>query len=202
MAETLSAQEQDQLQAAWSGTATPYSQIKESLAPDPGQYNFVFEELKPTMAKTKAGVKCYAIEVKVKFTGPPEVAQGPGSTYTRTMYVGGVKDPLAAQPDTRINNATLRWLKMAAKAAQVPCAVDQTDAALCASLLGKQISCRIDAHEYEDNGTKKTGYDFGRNPVPVGAVPAKLDGKKGSAGSEAVATAAAGGAPAQTAFAE
>lgn len=186
----LSPEQQAKLNSAFSGVVTPYSQVRETLSPDPGTYVMLFRGFKPDIAENGM----YVIEVDVKFLAPQEaVSDTPAGGAKRTLYIGTRKDPMAEHPETRLNSPGLRWLKLAAKACDVP-VNDQTDGALCAALLNKQITCRIDETTYDkkaDDGTvtKAKGWDFGRTPMKVGSMPAKLD-KSTTVGAQ-VATAAA-----------
>jgi len=154
------------LAEAWSGTVTPYSQIKDSLGLEGGQYDFLVGKLEPTLDKN--GLYCIAGEFPVL---APTGFQQP---YKRTLYVGTHKDKLAKLPETRLNSPGLRFLKNIAKANDLP-TNDQSDAALCAQITGRAFGCRVEETEYESNGVKKKGSDFGRNVTPAGAIPAKLD---------------------------
>jgi hypothetical protein len=187
---SLDAQAQASLAEAWQNTPTPYSQIKTSLNPEKGQYDFTVGKLEPSL--DKSGMYCIVGEFPI--TAPASAAAGPGATYKRTLYVGTKKDKLASQPETRLNSPGLRFLKQIAVAAQVP-VIDQSDAALCTSITGKAFGCRIEETSYADpKGTidsttgavrQVKGSDFGRNVTPAGIIPARLD--REAAGVSAVA---------------
>lgn len=161
--------EQDQaaLAEAWSGTVTPYSQIRDTLGLEGGQYDFLVGKLEPQFDKN--GLYCIAGEFPVT---APTGFQHP---YKRTLYVGTKKDPQAKLPETRLNSPGLRFLKNIAKANNIP-TNDQSDAALCASINGRAFGCRVEETTYKDaNGQDKKGSDFGRNVTPAGMIPARLD---------------------------
>lgn len=160
-------QNQAALAEAWSGTVTPYSQIKDQLGLEGGQYDFLVGKLEPQLDKN--GLYVIAGEFPVL---APAGFQHP---YKRVLYVGTKKDNLARLPDTRLNSPGLRFLKNIAKVNELP-TNDQSDAALCASINGKPFGCRIEETTYKDaNGNEKKGSDFGNNVTKVGLIPAKLD---------------------------
>ena len=154
---------------AWN-TVTPYSQIRTSFDPLPGQYDWLVVALNPGKDREK-----YAILAEFKILAPASAATGPGSTFKRTLYVGTNKDPLAQLPETRLQSGTLRFLKQIAAANKLSTG-DQADAQLCHSLLGQAFGCRINERKYVDRtGQDRIGADFGRNVTPVNTLPAKLD---------------------------
>lgn len=164
------ASKEAQLAEAWSGTVTPYSQIKDSMFVTPddlGQYDFLIKALVPKIGDN--GLYC----VEGEFT----IEEPKGfSAYRRTLWIGSKKDPMAKLPETRLNSPGLRFLKNIAKVNNLP-TNDQSDAALCAAITGRGFGCRIEkGNEYTaKDGTKKFGTDFGRNVTPKGMIPAKLD---------------------------
>jgi hypothetical protein len=160
------------LNEAWSGTVTPYGQIKDNpFDPEVGWHDFIVSSLTP--GTDKNGL--YVINGEFKITAPASEAQGPAANFKRTLYVGSKKDPMAALPETRLNSPSLRFLKNIAKANHLP-TNDQSDAKLCAGILAKPFSCRIEERKYKDAlGQDRTARDFGRNVVPVGTIPARLD---------------------------
>jgi len=161
-------QNQAALAEAWSGTVTPYSQIKDQLGLDVGQYDFIVGKLEPQLDKN--GLYCIVGEFPV--TNPTGFLY----PYKRTLYVGTHKDPMAKLPDTRLNNSALRFLKNIAKANNVP-TNDQSDAALCTSILGRAFGCPIvESKPYKDahGNDKKGGTEFGRNVTPAGMIPARV----------------------------
>src|SRR5262249_37937214 len=149
------------------------------------QHDFIVVALTP--GKDKAGTK-YVINGEFKITAPAADASGPASTFRRTLYIGTNADPMAALPETRQNSPSLRFLRGIAKVNHLP-TNNQPDERLCASILGKAFSCRIDARPYTGrDGSARTSMDFGRNVTAVGVIPAKLDRE--------IATPAATGHPA------
>lgn len=171
----------EKLAEAWSGTVSPYSQIKDSLgitADDAGQFDFVVGSLKPETGENN-GLYCIVGEFPV--TAP----SGFAFPYKRTLWIGSKKDKMAEQPSTRLNSPGLRFLRAIAKANNVP-TNDQSDAALCAAITGRAFGCRIEATTYEGRNIDPTtgklevkkGTEFGRNVTPAGLIPAKLDKQK------------------------
>jgi hypothetical protein len=156
------------LAQAWN-TVTPYSQINtDSFVPEPGQYDLKVVELKPETAPNGL----YAITGE--YEGSTEGLGAP-LKYTRTLYVGTKKDPMAALPETRLNSPALRFFKKIAQVNKVA-TNDQSDAALCKAITGKFFGCRIEATEYTGrDGQQKKGSEFGRNVTAKGQIPAKLD---------------------------
>ena len=67
-------------------------------------------------------------------------------------------------------------LKGIGRVTQVPCN-DQPVALLCTSLLGKAFHNRIETRKVKnkETGEEREYCNFGRNPTPLGIVPAKLD---------------------------
>lgn len=156
------------LAEAFSGTVTPYSQIRTTLMPEAGQRDLMVGKLTPNFDKNGL----YVIEGEYPIIAPDPNPQFP---YKRTLYIGTKKDPQAKLPDTRKNSPGLRFLKAIAEVNELPSG-DMSDAALCASITGKSFGCRIEETEYTDNqGNKKKGSDFGRNVTKVGVIPARLD---------------------------
>ena len=170
--ENMSEQDRAALAQAWSGTTTPYSQIKEGFTMESGQYDFVVGKLTPDF--DKSGMYCIVGEFPI--TSPAGFAQ----PYKRTLYVGTKKDPKAQLPDTRLVSPGLRFLRAIATANRVP-TNDQSDAALCAAITNRAFGCRIEETKYVQNGVEKTGSDFGRNVTPSGLIPARLDKSPASA---------------------
>lgn len=158
------------LAQAHSGVVTPYSQIKDSLgitADDAGQYDLLVGKLTPKLGENN-GIYCIEGEF------PVQAPAGFAFPYRRTLWIGSKKDKLAELPETRLNSPGLRFLKQIAKANNIP-TNDQSDAALCAALLGRAFGVPIEATEYTaQDGTKKKGTDFGRNVTPAGMIPARL----------------------------
>ncbi len=163
------------LAQAWN-TVTPYSQINtDSFVPENGQYDFRVVELKPETAPNGL----YAITGE--YEGSTEGLAAP-LKYTRTLYVGTKKDPMAALPETRLNSPALRFFKKIAQVNKVA-TNDQSDAALCKAITGKFFGCRIEQNEFasktktDENGRPAMlkGSEFGRNVTRKGEIPAKLD---------------------------
>jgi hypothetical protein len=167
-----------ELNAAWSGVVTPFSQVRTNANPDNGVYDLFITKIEPRTEPKKGR---YVIQVGLKILAPAEVASSPLNTFNPTFFIGTEEDLFATQPETRKKSMGYSGLKKIAAACGVP-ANDQTDAALCAALLNKSFTCRIE--------TKGEYCNLGRNPVKLGAIPAKLDAVQASAlnGSAAVAT--------------
>ncbi len=181
------------LAEAFSGTVTPYSQIKENAgigAEDTGQYDWVVGKLEPKVGDN--GLYCIEGEF------PVQAPAGFAFPYRRTLWIGTKKDPFAKLPETRLNSPGLRFLKNIAKVNNIP-THDQSDAALCAALRGRGFGCRIEANTYTGkDGKEKKGTDFGRNVTPIGMIPARLDKQTATLSAPAAAASTNGGA----AFAE
>lgn len=154
----------------WNSTL-PMSQVRESLAPPNGWYNHTILKLEPGMGDD--GV------VYIQGSFKSHASETPGQVpidYQQRFYVGTQKDPQAKQPETRLNSIGLSQLKGIARVCDVP-TQDQPTAQLCASLVGKQFTNRIEERKYKDKqGNEKSAINFGRNPVKLGLVPARLDG--------------------------
>lgn len=173
----------------WQSTA-PMSQVRENLNPPNGQYDLVVTKLEPQLDDNGL----VYINSEFTITAPASIANAKvGNTFRPRLYIGSKKDPLAKLPETRINAPGLSFLKGVARVAQVPCN-DQPVAQLCAALLGKPFSNRIEtkAVKNKETGETKEYCNFGRNPTPVGVVPAKLD-SEGAAASATMPAAAANG---------
>lgn len=156
------------LQQAWSGTVTPYSQIKAGGGIDePGQYDFVVGALTPIIAENGM----YAIEGEFPVKNP----QGFQFPFRRTLYVGTKKDPMAALPETRLKSPALRFLRTIAEVNKVS-TNDQSDEALCTAIKDRAFGCAIvPGKPYTaKDGTVKTGLEFGRNVTPEGRIPARV----------------------------
>jgi hypothetical protein len=156
----------------WNSTA-PMSQVRENLNPPNGQYDLLVTKLEPKMDDNGL----VYIESEFTITGPESIASAKvGNTFRPRLYVGSKKDPQAKLPETRLNAPAFSTLKGIARVTQVPCG-DQSIAALCAAVLNKGFSNRIESKKTKD---KLTGEDreycnFGRNPTPLGVITAKLD---------------------------
>lgn len=169
--ETQSPQNNQALAAAWN-TVTPFDQIRTGSAFEAGQYDFTVLGLTPELDKNGL----YTIKIEAKCDAPAEIATLPGKAgvFVRSLYVGTKKDHLAEQPDTRLNSPGLRFLKAIAEANKLPCN-GQADAAMCSQLLGKRFGIALVETEYEKDGKKNKGIDFGRTVTPAGTIPAKLN---------------------------
>src|SRR5207244_2027361 len=156
----------------WQSTV-PLSQVRESLNPPNGKYDLVVTKLEPMLDDNGL----VFINSEFTITAPAEVANAKvGNTFRPRLYVGTRKDPLAKLPETRINAPGLAVLKGIGRVTQVPCN-DQPVALLCTSLLGTAFHNRIETRKVKnkDTGEQREYCNFGRNPTPLGIVPAKLD---------------------------
>jgi hypothetical protein len=160
------------LQDFWQSTA-PMSQVRENLNPPNGQYDLTVTKLEPQLDDNGL------VFINSEFTiiGPASIANAKvGNTFRPRLYIGTKKDQLAKLPETRINSPGLAVLKGIGRVAQVPCN-DQPVAQLCTALLGKSFSNRIETKKvkHKETGEEKEYCNFGRNPTPIGIVPARLD---------------------------
>ena len=182
MSDTQSPEQNAALAAAFN-TVTPYDQIRVGSAFEKGQFDFTVATLVPST--DKSGL--YVITIGLAANAPASIANLPnkGNVFTRTLYIGTHKDKLAELPDTRLNSPGLRFLKQIAEANKLPTNA-QSDAQMCAQLLGRQFGVAlVDGKPYQDpkdptnpDGTKKMkpgGLEFGRTVTPAGLIPAKLE---------------------------
>ena len=156
----------------WQSVA-PMDQVRENLNPPNGDYDLVVTKLEPQLDDNGL----VFINSEFTITAPATIANAKvGNTFRPRLYVGTKKDPLAKQPDTRINSPGLAVLKGIARVTQTPCNA-QAVAQLCTSLLGKAFHNRIETKKVKNKETneEKEYCNFGRNPTPLGVVPAKLD---------------------------
>lgn len=156
----------------WKSTA-PMSQVRENLNPPNGQYDLLVSKLNP---KEDDNGLVY-LESEFTITAPASIANAKvGNTFRPRLYIGSKKDPKAKLPETLLNAPGLSLLKGIARVTQVPCG-DQAIGALCAALLNKGFSNRIESKKSKDKvtGEEKEYCNFGRNPSPLGVIPAKLD---------------------------
>jgi len=176
--------------AAAFNTTTPYDQVRTGTAFEAGQYDFTILALQPEADKNGL----YMIRMEAKCDAPHEIAALPGkaSVLVRSIYIGSKVDKMATQPDTRLNNVGLGFLKKIAEANKLP-ANAQTDAQMCAQLVGKRFGIALIETEYTRDGKTNKGIDFGKTVTPAGTIPAKLN--RVAAGANGAATPAA--APAQ-----
>jgi hypothetical protein len=165
-----------QLNEAWSQVTTPYDQVRTSSNPDNGTYDCFITKIEP---RTEAKKGRYVIQMSLKLTAPDNA---PVPFFNPTFFIGTEEDLFATQPETRKKSVGYSNLKKIAAACGVP-ANAQTDAALCAALLNKSFTCRIE--------TKGDYTNLGRNPVKLGSIPAKLDAVQPAAHMNGAATTAA-----------
>lgn len=162
----------------WQSTA-PMSQVRENLNPPNGQYDLIVTKLEPKLDDNGL----VYIDSEFTITAPASIANAKvGNTFRPRLYIGTKDDALAKLPETRLNSSGFRVLKGIARVTQVPCN-DQPVAQLCAGVLNKAFSNRIETVKSKKDG--KEYCNFGRNPTPIGVLPAKLDSE-----GAAVATAA------------
>lgn len=182
MAETLTAEEQAQL-AEFYNSAAPMSQVRESLTPPNGQYDLAVTKVEPCFVDStdehNNPIKLVGLQMELKITAPAEIASMPvGSTYRERFIIGTKKDPLAKLPETRLQSMNLGRLKTILRICQCPTG-DMPVAQIAASLLGKAFSNRIETSKSKKDGKEYT--NLGRNPSPLGILPAKLDSVAASA---------------------
>lgn len=152
----------------WQSTA-PMSQVRENLNPPNGQYDLIVTKLEPKLDDNGL----VYIESEFTITAPASIANAKvGNTFRPRLYIGTTADKLAKLPETRLNSSGFRTLKGIARVTQVPCN-DQPVAQLCAAVLNKAFSNRIETSKSKKDG--KEYCNFGRNPTPLGTVTAKLD---------------------------
>ncbi len=184
------------LAEAWSGTVTPYSQVRDTFGPEVGQYDWLVKSLTPKVDDDG----CYYIEGEFSIALPAELRTTPA--WRRSLYVGTKRqskdgrapDPMAKLPETRLNSPGIRFLKLIAKASGTPIN-DQADSTLCGALIGKGFGCPVvEGKPYKDKATgeeKAGGVEFGRNVTPAGTVPAsgpfRMRTMNGAAGQPMVA---------------
>lgn len=159
------------LSAAFN-TTTPYDQVRTGTAFEAGQYDLTILALTPEADKNGL----YTIKMEAKCDAPHEIAALPGkaSVLTRNIYIGSKADKMAEQPDTRLNNVGLGFLKKIAEANKLPAGA-QSDAQMCAQLIGKRFGIALVENEYTKDGKTQKGLDFGRTVTPAGTIPAKLN---------------------------
>lgn len=168
-------QDQAALQEFWNSTL-PMSQVRENLNPPNGQYDLLITRLEPKIDDNGM----VFIDTEFTITAPASIASAKvGNTFRPRLYVGTKKDKLAQQPETRLNSPGLSALKGIARVCQVP-NNDQPAAQLCAALLSKQFSNRIETKKVTKKNAEgveetKEYCNFGRNPSPLGTIPARLD---------------------------
>lgn len=157
------AEQAAELNEAWAGTVTPWDQIRTEFGLEAGQYDFRVKALTPAIANNGLYV----------INGEFEVAAPAGfPVCKRTLYIGSKKDPMAKDPQTRLNSPGLRFLLQIAKANKLA-TNPQTDAQLCATLIGTGFGNHLVKREYQANdGTTRKTSEFGNNVTPIGIVPA------------------------------
>jgi hypothetical protein len=172
----------------WNSEA-PMSQVRENLNAPNGWYDLVVTKLEPSMDDN--GLIYIAGEFGI--TAPADMAKGPGSSHRERFYIGSKKDPQAKLPETRLNSPGFSRLKGLARVCDIP-TNDQPVAALCAALIGKSFTNRIETVKVkakDGSGAEREFCNFGRNPVKLGTVPARLDTANTANGAVAPAAAAA-----------
>lgn len=195
-------EEQAALQEAWANTVTPMDQVKTSTDPLSGWYDHTFLKFTPGFHKNGLYHIIATIRSHAKDT-PGELP------FERDwlFFIGSHKnnDPRAELPETRIKSFGYSRLKAIAEKCDVP-TNPQPDAKLCASLVGKSWTQRIELDVLSDADKaagKRAFPELGRNPVKLGLVPARIDGASAAAANgtaTATAPVAQSTVPAGTAF--
>jgi hypothetical protein len=182
-------EEQAALQAAWAETVTPMDQVKTSTDPLNGWYDHTFLKLAPIFHKNGLYTIVATIRSHAKDT-PGELP------FERDwlFFIGSNKtgDPRAELPETRIKSFGYSRLKAIAEKCDVP-TNPQPDAKLCAALVGKSWTQRIEIDVLSDKDKaegKRAFPELGRNPVKLGLVPARIDGAAATIANGTAATAA------------
>lgn len=173
--------------AEFNASTAPMSQVRESLNFANGQYDLEVVKLVAEI-DDKQGTVYIQGEFKA-IAGPgcspgiAALAVAPvGNIHRERFFIGTEKDKLAQQPETRLNSAGFSRLKGIARVCQVP-TNDQPVAQLCSSLLGKQFGNRVESRKYKaKDGSDKEAIGLGRNPTPIGTVPARLDSEAATPG--------------------
>lgn len=163
-------------------STVPLSQVRESMNLENGQYDLACIKLEPLTDD----------EGKLYFQGEFKVIAGPGcspkivslanaqfgNTHRERFYIGTKDDLFAKLPETRLNSMGFGKLKGIGRACQVP-TNDQPVATLVNNLLGKSFSVRVDTTKSKKDG--KEYCNLGRNPLPIGVTPARLDSEAAGA---------------------
>ena len=141
------------LNEAWAGTVTPYDQISTDFGLEGGQYDFNVKSLTPAIHDNGL----YVINGEFDVIAPVGFPM-----YKRVLFIGSKKDPLAKDPQTRLNSPGLRFLKKIGNVTKVSMNA-QTDAQLCAALVGKGFGNHIEESSYvKKDGSQGKGSDSER----------------------------------------
>jgi len=182
-------EEQAALYESWAQTETPYDQIKTSTDPLNGWYDHTFIRFLPQYHPRNG---LYTIVATIRSHAKDTAGELP---FERdwNFFIGNNKtgDPRALLPETRQKSFGYSRLKAIAEKCDVP-TNPQPDEKLCASLVGKSWTQRIDIDTLTDEQKAKGEHawpELGRTPVKLGTIPARIDGAPATANGAAVAAA-------------